>query len=181
MNNYTIALTLPIVIDEVDFDFYRQQGKKQIRCNNDILKQSTHDWLRDHLSIEIQWLEIFCLGPYNKHIIHSDGHEVDTKAKINYITGGEGSTMLWYNATSEDKIIKGISKANTRYLTIEEKDAVEVYSKHLTGFNIVNVGSLHTVKNKANNRYCISMAVADATTKKRLDFSELVERCKDYS
>ena len=180
MNEFTVQLNLPIVIDEVDYSKYQLLNKKQIRCKNTILKQDTHDWLKNHLFLEIQWLEIFCLMPYNKHIIHCDGHEIDTKAKINYIAGGESSSMIWYNAADENKIVKGISKANTRYLTIDEKDAVEVYSKQLQGFNIVNVGSLHTVKNKANNRYCISMAIADSTSKQRLDYRELVDRCREY-
>jgi len=180
MNEFTAQLNLPIVIDEVDYSKYQLLNKKQIRCENTILKQDTHDWLKSQLSLEIQWLEIFCLMPYNKHIIHCDGHEIDTKAKINYIIGGEGSSMMWYEAADENKIVKGISKANTRYLTIAEKDAVEVYSKQLQGFNIVNVGRLHTVKNKADHRYCISMAVADSTSKLRLDYSELVDRCREY-
>jgi hypothetical protein len=180
MNEFTTQLNFPVIIDEVDFTLYLSQNKKQIRCTSSILKQDTHDWFKNHLSIEIQWLEVFCLTPYNKHIIHCDGHEIDTKAKINYIVGGEGSSMIWYEAADENKIVKGISKANTRYLTIAEKDAVEVYSKQLQGFNIVNVGALHTVKNKANHRYCISMAIADAVTKNRLDYSELVDRCREY-
>jgi hypothetical protein len=180
MNEFTVQLNFPIVIDEVDFSLYLSQNKKQIQCESSILKQDTHDWLKSQLSLEIQWLEIFCLAPYGKHIIHCDGHEIDTKAKINYIVGGEDSCMIWYNAVDEDKIIKGISKANTRYLTIAEKDAVEVYSKQLTGFNIVNVGALHTVKNKTSNRYCVSMAIADSTSKQRLDYSELVDRCREY-
>lgn len=180
MNEFTVQLNLPIVIDEVDFNVYQTLNKKQIRCNNNILKQETHDWLKSQLSLEIQWLEIFCLTPYSKHIIHCDGHEIDTKAKINYIVGGEDSSMIWYNAADENKIVKGISKANTRYLTIAEKDAVEIYSKHLQGFNIVNVGALHTVKNKRSDRYCISMAIADSESKQRLDYSDLVERCRAY-
>lgn len=179
MNNYTAKLNLPLVIDEVDFNQYYKQGKRQIRCDNNILKQSTHDWLRSQLGIEIQWLEIFCLKPFEKHIIHSDGHEVDTKAKINYIVGGTGSSMIWYNA-SDDKIIKGMSRANTRYLTVNDHDAQEVHRAELEGFNLVNVGALHTVKNKSELRYCISMALADSVTKQRLDYSELASRLRDY-
>ena len=174
MNQYTQKVNIPIDLSHIDFASYKEHGKKQIRCDKSIFGDNGHQWFAS-VGLEIQWLEIFCLKPFEKHIIHCDGHEIDNKAKLNYITGGDSSVMIWYTAP-EDKIIKGMSKANTRYLMAEEKDAQELYREELTGFNIVNVGVLHTVRNRSKDRFCISMAIADNETGVRLDYTDLCKR-----
>jgi len=178
MNQYTQKVNIPLDLSHIDFASYKTQEKKQIRCDKNILGEAGHKWFTNN-NMEVQWLEIFCLKPFERHVIHSDGHEIDSKGKLNYILGGVGSTMSWYTAP-EEKIIKGVSKANTRYLMVEDRDAVEVYKTELTDFNIVKVGPLHTVKNKAEDRYCLSIAIADKTTGKRLDYDELCSYLKEY-
>lgn len=178
MNQFTQKVNIPLDLSNINFVEYKQHNKKQIRCDNSILGEEIHSWFKEH-GIEIQWLEIFCLKPFERHVIHSDGHEIDSKGKLNYIHGGKGSTMSWY-AAPEEKIIKGISKANTRYLMVEDRDAVELYKTEMQGFNLVKVGPLHTVKNKAEDRYCLSMALADFKNKKRLDYDEICNYLKEY-
>lgn len=177
MNQFTQKVNIPLDLSHIDFASYKNQGKKQIRCDNSVAGALIHQWF-DLRGLEVQWLEVFCLRPFERHVIHSDGHEIDHKAKINYIQGGKDSAMIWYSAP-EEKIQKAISKANTKYLMVEDRDAEELFKKQLTGFNIVKVGPLHTVKNKAEDRYCLSMAIADKLSSKRLDYDELCERLKD--
>lgn len=178
MNNLVKKLNLPLDFSIVDFSSFRNHEKKQIRCEKEIIGSNAHQWFETQ-GLEIQWLEVFYLKPFERHVIHSDGHEIDDKSKINYIVGGENSEMIWYDAL-EEKIVKGISKANTKYLMVEDRNAKELFRLKMQGFYIVKVGPLHTVKNKHQERFCISMAVADKDTGKRLDYADLVDRLRDY-
>ena len=178
MNQLVTKLNLPIDLSHINFSQFKQHEKKQIRCEKSLIGETVHKWFEDH-GLEIQWLEVFVLKPFERHVIHSDGHEIDNKSKINFITGGAGSEMIWYQAP-EEKIVKGISKANTKYLMVEDRHAEEIFRLKMNGFYIVKVGPLHTVKNKQEDRFCISMAISEKATGKRLDYDDLLENLKDY-
>jgi thioredoxin reductase len=138
------------------------------------------DKLLATVGLEIQWLEVFYLGKNSDHSIHCDGHELDDKAKINYVIGGTNSAMTWYEPVDEIKIQKKISPANTVYLSIDPKDVLEVDSTEIKGLYLVNVGRFHNVWNKNEDRYCLSASVVDIETGHRPLFKELQARLKDY-
>jgi hypothetical protein len=176
MNNYCRKLDAPFSIKNVDFISYKKDLRNQVRCSNEIIEQDFHKWLAKTASAKVYWTEVFYLSPNFDHSIHCDGNELDNKVKINFVVGGNGSTMVWYQPVSQDKIIKRISPANTLYLIINPNDTIKVYEESLTGLYIVNVGMFHNVYNKQEDRYCISMAIADLTTDQRLTYAELIER-----
>jgi len=176
MNNYYSKLNLDINID-IDFEQYKT-SIVQARVPNSIIDDAAHATLLKEFNIQIQWLEMFYLKPFAKHQIHVDGHELNDKAKLNYIAGGQGSNMIWYRPNNVNNITSGISMANTKYLRIPDKDAIEAERQELHHFNIVNVGCLHTVENADKDRYCLSIALNDATTAERLTYPELQERFK---
>jgi hypothetical protein len=121
------------------------------------------------------------LGDDADHTIHCDGHELDNKAKLNYIVGGKDSVMTWYKPVSEDKIEKRTSWANTIYLGINTEDVIATYSIGMKeGFYLVNVGEFHNVWNKNEDRYCLSACLIDSRTSYRLNFNELQQRLKGY-
>jgi hypothetical protein len=176
MNNYCRKLNLPFELPLIDFSAYKKFPRNQIRCSNDLIGSKFSQWLAESANAQLYWSEIFYLAPNADHSIHCDGNELDNKVKINLIVGGRDSKMIWYEPNSEDKVIKKVSPANTLYLTINLSDTVNVYEELMTGLYIVNVGMFHNVYNKNEDRYCISMAIADLDSDKRLTYHELVKR-----
>jgi hypothetical protein len=84
------------------------------------------------------------------------------------------------NLTTIIHIQKRLSKANTIYLGINTDDVVETFSIHMQGFYLVNVGKFHNVWNKDDDRYCLSACLIDSVNGRRLSFTELQNRLKDY-
>lgn len=159
----------------IDIDLTRFVGQ-QTRCSIDLLSKEIHKWVEDKINAVVLWIEVFYLPPYRSYDIHCDGHEVDNKCKLNYIVGGEGSTMYWYKAINNDRIISAYSKSNTKYLKLEKNNAEEIGKATLINLNLVNVGNFHTVINGENNRWCISIVVGDKITEERLNYDEVKSR-----
>ena len=179
MNQFCNPLSVPVSIADIDWSQYKKGRTNQVLCSSNIAGEEFISWLAS-IGLQIFWLEIFYIAPYTSHPIHCDGHELDNKGKLNFIVGGADSKMVWYRARSEDKIVKKTSRANTLFLTIIQPDADEIYQKKMTGLNLVNVGDFHTVYNSLEDRYCLSIAISDAVTNKRLDFIMLQEKLKEY-
>ena len=178
MNQYCNYLNFPHI--NMDLSVYKKNKRNQIRVSRDIMGVELNDIL-DKLNIGIQWIEVFYLGDNANHSIHCDGHELDNKAKLNYIIGGKDSIMSWYKPISEDKITKRTSSANTIYLGINTEDVIETYNTPMKeGFYLVNVGEFHNVWNKYEDRYCLSACLVDTEKNYRLNFNELQQRLKDY-
>ena len=133
------------------------------------------------VGLRMHWVEVFYLAAGSDHTIHCDGHELDNKAKINYVIGGKGSMMSWYDPIDKNKIQKKLSKADTIYLGINKEDTIEVYSTEMEeGFYIINAGKFHNVWNKDEGRYCLSGCLVDIVTGYRPLFNELQVLLKDY-
>jgi hypothetical protein len=164
----------------MDLSVYKKNKRNQIRVIKDIMGVELNDILQK-FNIGIQWVEVFYLGEGADHSIHCDGHELDNKAKLNYIVSGKDSVMSWYKPISEDKITKRTSPANTIYLSINIEDVIETYNTTMQeGFYLVNVGQFHNVWNKNEDRYCLSACLIDSRTSYRLNFNELQQRLKGY-
>lgn len=178
MNQYCNYLNFPYI--DVDLTVYKKNKRNHVRGPKDILGEELNSVLHK-LNIDIQWVEVFYLGDDADHTIHCDGHELDNKAKLNYIVGGKDSVMTWYKPVSEDKIEKRTSWANTIYLGINTEDVIATYSTGMKeGFYLVNVGEFHNVWNKNEDRYCLSACLIDSRTSYRLNFNELQQRLKGY-
>jgi hypothetical protein len=179
MPQYFNQLNFPVKITK-DLSEYKSEKRTHVRAPKNIMGEEI-DKILAGVGLKIHWVEIFYLNKGADHTIHCDGHELDNKAKFNYVIGGKDSIMTWYEPIDKDKIQKKTSNANTIYLSIDSKDAKEVYSTTMIeGFYIINVGQFHNVYNKDEGRYCLSGAVVDVNTGYRPLFYELQAILKDY-
>jgi len=169
MKDLYLPISIPFSID-IDFKKFISQ---QTRCGTDLLEEKVHSWIDHKINATVLWTEVFYLSPYQSYDIHCDGHEIDNKCKLNYIINGSGSTMIWYEAVDENKIISAYSKSNTRYLKLDKSNSREINRAELTEFNLVNVGNFHTVVNSKNDRWCVSIVVGDKNSKERLNYNEI--------
>lgn len=177
MNKYATELKLPfkLHIDESTLNFSRIQN----RFKPELIDKEFTDWLREEMGVAIHWCEVLCLTPGNSYPIHVDGEAYDRldKGKLNYIVGGAGSEMVWYEDTEDMQA----ELNSTGKPMISGKEGIqEIYRKELSGFAIVNAGILHTVINKDKHRYCLTCSVTDAVSGKRLTYTELYEKFNGY-
>lgn len=179
MPRYFNKLNFPVKITR-DLSEYKSERRTHVRGPRDIMGEEV-DKILASVGLRMQWVDVFYLAAGADHSIHCDGHELDDKAKINYVIGGKDSIMTWYDPIDENKIQKKLSKADTIYLGINKEDTIEVYSTEMDeGFYIINAGKFHNVWNKDEGRYCLSGSLVDINTGYRPLFKELQIILKDY-
>ena len=147
------------------------------------------EWLENFVGLTVEASELFCLRPYGTYNIHSDGNEYpNQKAKLNFVIGGKGSKMLWYEPQcletfTSNRAARLIDYENGNhggYVAVKPEEVKEVHSAELIDFCIVDAGAFHTVKNADEVRIAWSLVLADCNTKKRLNFPELQKRLSEY-
>jgi hypothetical protein len=113
-------------------------------------------------NITVKYAESFYSSPNFFQTIHTDNLGGDY-VKLNFVYGGKGSTMNWYQV-KEGIIPKKVyftAKVSTEYIpwTIDMVDLVE--SDPLEYPSLVQVGCPHNVINADEYRLCISLLLRD--------------------
>ena len=129
-------------------------------------------------------VEVFYTFPNGKLSIHVDDTEPGDFTKINWIFGGKDSQMIWYNTIAQSKEITiSPNYRNTPSIQYKPDEVVHVYSNHLQGPNIVQVGCPHSIMNSDEERFCVSVVFKNKKTtnfQKRPTIQESIEIFKDY-
>tara|TARA_R110000868_G_scaffold301637_1_gene562044 strand:+ start:4432 stop:5013 length:582 start_codon:yes stop_codon:yes gene_type:complete len=191
MNKYCNQLNVNFKI-EADLTLYKNElGRNHKMLPNEILGKEMNDWLFE-LGLKVELVEYFYLRN-KQHKPHCDSVVYDSGfGKINYITGGKDSFMVWYEPIGQDtgkkmqnklgyRGLQGIDELPGSYRGIDNVNQLrEVFSKHLQGFYLVNVGVFHDVIAGDDDRYCLSVFTKDLKSDVRLGITQLQERMKKY-
>jgi hypothetical protein len=136
--------------------------------------------LLDSLGIKVSWIELFYRKPGYPGSIHVDSIGGDF-TKINWVTGGKNSTMVWFkiinSAIEKNKI--SLTTANTGYIEYKWNEVTIVHREFMLGPALVQVGVPHLVINPSDDRYCLSFVLTDLYDK-RLTMTESYKLLKDY-
>jgi hypothetical protein len=156
----------------------------QTTVSKDLFDSRIYDWLMCE-NIEVSWCEAHFKPPLPVYLkisaygtIHADGDNLDNKTKINFVFGGNGSSMIWYKFKNSPRINRhftGLKTASVRPTDI--RDIEEVYRCSFRSA-LCNVGQLHSIENPDEDRACVQFIIRDAITKQRIDFSDAVLRMK---
>jgi len=132
-----------------------------VSINLEEINPEIKEWL-DSLGISVTWIEVFYRRPGNYGGIHSDGDKGDC-AKINWIYGGKGSGMNWYQVIDSKALSRksNFTVVNTGYIPYSVNEVKEVYSAKLTGPYLLQVGIPHSVFNPHEERYCLCFLLKD--------------------
>lgn len=139
-------------------------------------------WLQaaTKLGLEFSSLMLFYRGPYMStrgahiDIVETDPLEIGTYA-VNWIIGGRGSEMVWYNLPSGELPISYTS-AKTAYTywpteTLTEIDRCAIATQP----TLVKIGMPHSIEMGPEERWCIS---ARPRLKTKMEWGELLDHLR---
>jgi hypothetical protein len=155
--NYCNKLNLDLSPVSSTFDLYSIKKEHTVLDKSEI-NPEIQSFLSER-NISISWAEIFYRKPFDIVNIHTDDLGGDI-VKINWIYGGENSTMFWF-APKDPSIVKIPFKTaiNSNYLYYKRDEVNLVHKEQLRGAYLVQVGVPHAVINSKAERYCISLVL----------------------
>lgn len=123
--------------------------------------------------------ELFYSLPYQEGAIHIDLDKISDIAKMNWVFGGEHSTMNWYKPlVMHEKVTTSHGYRESIYFDRPNVELVESFN--LTNPTVVQVGIPHNSINYAQPRYCLSLVfVKNTENYPRLTMVEAYETFND--
>jgi len=149
---------------------------KRVHINVDLEKDINPYWieLMEKNRMHIVRVELF-YGPADFPYtmgIHVD-HAYGDRAKINWVFGGEGSTMHWFRALSAvHKEVKE-TPVHSNYTIYEPSEVRLLHSNTISNPSLVQVGIPHNIVNPGHERWCYSMVIDDLDTGEQPTFGRL--------
>jgi len=118
--------------------------------------------LLNQCGLYIRFAELFYTPANRSTLIHIDGEANEylrpgNMAKINYVGGGEGSKMHWYEPTSATPC-QHTSK--NKFISFQPNQVKLISSSSLLGYNIAQTGIPHNITTANEPRYCVSLTLA---------------------
>lgn len=179
MNDFCLPFDHDFVLPTKEDIFPNGKFMIQKKFKADLLDKKIIDWLAKE-NISISWIEVAYKIPLPATIkfsmygnIHSDGIELDDKAKINFIIGGQDSRMIWYKTPDHYTLNK--TSIRTDSLRPDTDDLEEIHSASFSAA-LVNAGKFHSVENEYETRIAIQCIINDSITGERLQFPEARSR-----
>lgn len=143
--------------------------------NPEILK------LFEERDVGVILFELFYTPPRCQLAIHIDGPEPSNICKLNWVFGGTGSRMMWWNKNPASKPVTGKTPVKTFYLRANAFDCRLAASKVIGKPTLVNVGQYHSIINPGSEaRFCLSAVLVDLTSRQCLDINDAANRLKDF-
>jgi hypothetical protein len=119
--------------------------------------------------------EFFYTPPFRTLNIHCDSPVIDDRVKLNWMMGGDKSTMDWYelkpdkNLITNDRTVIDTPEIKTGQYSYAERTDIKLTFSTEVGFpSLVNVGRLHGVRNGSEPRYVACTILGDPKTGKQL-------------
>jgi hypothetical protein len=139
------------------------------------------DWLADN-NMFFKYARIFYAKPGAKYNLHVDipTENPNRVAKINYIYGGEGSYMQWFQLKPGKSPYQYFDSMGDRVRGYKEEDCDCVHSENIVSPSLIDGGTIHTLINPTHARCCFSMALSSSATGNWVEFPEAVDRLKEF-
>lgn len=119
---------------------------------------------------------------YYSPLVHSDAPDLDQPdaAKINWVFGGSGSLMHWYEPVNEKFGFTSKTVLGSKFKLYDKADVRLVHSQKIGCPSIVQVGMLHDVTTGPEKRLCVSILLQPIGEDRYMSFDELMSYLKDF-
>jgi len=199
MNNYCIQLNLDLKIfnsnlHPVDFiktlaewsdeRFTKPTGSKHFRVPPKYLNQDFVDFFKNR-NLVLAHVEVFYTVPDGKAGIHCDIPELGDIGKINWVYGGEGSEMRWFQVNNSYDPSAIDSRDTPTAIggpafKITRKEVDKVHAQFVQCPSLVQVGQPHSMKNGPHDRFCIGAIFEDINTRKGIPMDQAIDIFKEF-
>ena len=156
-NNYHEYLKLPFELVLPDYPIPDLGRKFHCRMEFEDINSDLLDWFSD---LDIEGYpdmpgEFFYTPPHGTLRPHTDLTEITDAAKLNWMWGGEGSMMDWYELKPGAILYtdKGRTAVKSTPGRARAGEFVHTFSTTIGTPSLVNVGRLHGVRNLDQPRY----------------------------
>ncbi len=120
--------------------------------------------LIESLGLHVHHSELFYTPAFSTRNIHVDGDVGDPPYasifKINWIVGGTGSQMIWYETIDGYSPEKRKTVAGTYACIFDPKKCREIFNLQIENCALVQAGIPHTVVNQEEPRWAVSYVVS---------------------
>lgn len=160
-------------------------GKKMLSYEElqDGLNPEFVEWIESKIGLLIADVEVFYSPPEYFMPIHTDGEQIHSEAKLNFMYGSPKSQMKWWmpkegTEPRRSKMDHDNAKATVSELVWDAEDCMELDSTEVF-CTLVQVGIPHNIVNLTLPRKCVSVIFdkpkSDGTRDELVTFEEAVE------
>ena len=174
-------LDIPVEFKPWDFGYSNRKEFCELDIKPHMVNQEVHDFF-DSIGIVLLRGRYFHALPGQKYNLHTDNKYEPTREliKLNWIFGGAGSEMIWYDLKPGKGPTTYKNKLGEDIVGYNIEDCNEICRSPLSSLALVNVANIHTVHNETQFRDCYSMVLAWKHNGARLDWNESVEKMSPY-
>ena len=131
-------------------------------------------WLKD-LGLYVVVAEYFYTAPNKSLAPHCDTVELSNVVKLNWMYGGDDSTMDWYEMKPNRPLPQYETIINTKFSIPAVDDIILKQSIKIGKPSLINVGQVHGVRNGKQPRYVYSFVIGVTATQQRLEWDQAKE------
>jgi len=182
MKNYEFKLELPVKF--IPHTFENSAKYHEIPLEHQFINQEFKDFLTS-LNLYIDYAKHFYAVPNQKYMNHRDilDDQYDTitdNVKLNFVLGGTGSEMIWYELKPGIDLKFGKNYWGRLVPVYTDEDVVEVHRATIGWPSLLNAYAIHSLQNTNEPRQCWSITLNNLLTNKRLIWDDAIEIFKDY-
>ena len=170
-------LEIPAEFKPWDFGTFDKHVELPIEPN--MVNKEIHDFFNS-LNLDVLGGRYFYCMPNQTYNLHVDNISITGWTRINWIYGGEGSEMIWYDLKpgKSPTVYKNTLGVDVHGYDINDCD--EICRSSLSSVALVNVSIIHTLKNQNVPRRCYSINVSSKGTSDRLKWDNATEIMSPY-
>ena len=130
------------------------------------------------LDLTVFHAEAFYTVPKGKLFIHIDSDRLSDNCKLNWVYGGSGSTMEWWERNNPNEpLTHKLTDIGTKYIFFDRNKCTKVWEEEIGQPSLVNVGIPHSVNNPNDEgRWCLSFVIYDLEKKQVLQWADAVKK-----
>lgn len=180
MDNLSKDLALPCNFLHNDFNHKQYTFAHTVVNMASTLHQDAIEFFYDH-GIKITAVEIFYRRPSPQYgIVHIDNEGYTDRLNLNYVIGGEGSTMSWFRTLSPSAgyLTEGDTGARPRRYHMHEVEII--HSAEIKQPSIIQSAVPHAILNTSTRRWCVCANIRDTKTNEVVTWSMATDRLKNY-
>lgn len=179
VNRYHLDLSIPVEFKFPRYSIPDESQHYHCRFHKQDMNSEFVKWIHS-LGLFIIAGEYFYTPPFRTLEPHSDSSVITDAVKLNWMEGGEGSMMEWYELKPGVPLKEMRTGINTTYGYALKKDILLKHEAKIGKPSLVNVGQIHGIRNGPEPRHVACVILGQAYTRERLMWDAAEEIFKNY-